>query len=988
MARANAWLVALVALLLSCGGPSKGGPGAVGGSVGGTGLIISGLYLNSSSGAGAVAIRVANPTSAAVNLAGCSLTDELGTRSKRLRERGDRGRRDLFFPTDTRATVVAPGQEVWVARDAAAFAVEFGAPPDFEVNEDSAFPANDKDVPDVRYQGPASKRGSWLTLSRSGSAIVALVDAEDDDRFLSVVPYNMGGKKAKADRPSQDKIRQAEAGMNLAAGALWRGEPLMKSKNLFLPSPPISARNRLFLRDRDADDKLVPDTRTFADWDAASSYTGLGKTANHRLWYPGQSNLRFVRHDEAAVVTMTAAPESNSAATIAAFDAAKHDIKVHMYYFSSPKIADALVRAVKRGVNVSLALEGGVVGVKHGFSDKTRLIAKRIEEAGRDRSKNAAHGFGRVYWIRSDRKAGIDDRYSYDHSKYAILDGRGLIIGSENYGSTGHPVSNTYGNRGWEIQLKTPRGKPALGIVKDLIRVWKADVDPKRFHDYVRYSDDPATLDSEGRGRYGPPPPGLKAKSDLKYGRYVPRDPPQETVTETVGAELVMSPDNSLSERGAILGAIAAARHTLLVEHMSLATQWGGKRSGSPEKTPNVLLQACIEAARRGVKVRILLSCRGFGCDRLDASWEGNKIDNDDTHELVHKLARKEKLDMQVRLLDTTSDEWLDDPESHGNQKIHNKGMIVDGRVTLFSSINGVENSFKANRETGVLVTSKRVAQFYEQLFWYDWTTVMGPRGLQAETASDKEALAALNQSPTRASVQLTGLKPSTRYFLRVSAVDSDATDVETSAPPKALSPHESGLSEELAVDSSPEGTLLLSWPRNRSECLEGDLAGYKVYYDTRPGAIGSGGLVAPDDVRKFGLYQGKGAREGASPIAVAAHEDQPQCKGLREIQATRDPMTKQACVDLLDHVGACVGKAGDVFVELDHALKPHMPVGSPQWQRRKDTLVRGCSGHDMDTAQYWQAEQEQCATLTACGELYMCLRRIEVRHYRGFLKR
>lgn len=980
-------LLCLVALG-ACAGTAKGGAGADSGRDGGArGLIISGLLLNPTSSRGAVAIRIANPTDKSLNLAGCSLTDELGARGKFMRERDEPGRKDLLFPKGTGATLLRPGQQIWLARDAAAFAVEFGALPDFELKDDSGYPATNPAVASVNWLGPRRKNGNWLSLSSGGASIVALVGPDED--VLSVVPYNLsGGRHATAERPDQSRIRVAERAQDLPPGALWSGPPLMTATNLFLPSPPFSGRNRLYLRDRDKDGRLVPDTHSFADWDDASSFTGLGQAANHRLWRPGQSDLRFVRHDEAAIVTVTAAPESNHAATIAAFDAARKDIKVHIYYFSSPAIADALVRAVERGVDVSLAMEGGVVGVRHGFSDKERLIGQRIEAAGRERSKNPAHGLGRVYWIRSDGKAGIDDRYSYDHSKYAIIDERGIIVGSENYGSTGHPVSNTYGNRGWEVQLRTPDGKPALGVVKDLLRVWHADVNPERHHDYIRYSDDPATLDSEGRGRYGPPPPGTTNRSDLHYGRYVPRDPPQETWQETLGAELVVSPDNSLSEHGSILGAIAAARHTLLLEHLTIAAWWGGKKYGSAAKSPNPLLQACFAAARRGVKVRILLSCRGFACDRLDATWERNKTDNDDLHERVNRRARQEKLDMQVRLLDTTSDEWLDDPEDHGALKIHNKGMIVDGRISLVSSINGVENSFKANRETAVLVTSRRVAAYYEQLFWYDWTTIMGPRGLRIQADTSKKALAALAGSPTEASVYLTGLTPSTVYFVRVSALDADATDVETTAPPKALGPHESALSEEVSATSDARGTLLVAWPRNRSECLEGDLAGYKVYYGTRSGPSRSGGLLLPEDVASGGLYTGKGANLGPSPISVAANPDRPQCKELLETQAKREKPTEPVCLKLVEQAGGCVGKAGDFFPELDKALAPHLPLGSPQWQRRRDSLVRACTDPPSESAEFWMAERERCVGLKTCGELYACLRRIEQKHYRGYLRR
>ncbi|MBM4319212.1 MAG: hypothetical protein FJ125_04450, partial [Deltaproteobacteria bacterium] len=686
------------------------------------------------------------------------------------------------------------------------------------------------------------------------------------------------------------------------------------------------------------------------------------------------------------IVTATAAPESNFAGLVRAFDQAKRSIRVHVYYFTSTELGEALVRAVERGVEVTLAMEGGVVGTKHGFSDKGREIARRIEHAGRERSGKPAHGLGRVYWIRSDRTAGIDDRYTYDHSKYAIIDERLIVIGSENYGHTGHPVSNDFGNRGWEVQVATPDGQPALGVVQDLLAVWNDDVDPENHRDTVRYSEEPALLDAEGRGRYGPPPPGTTLESTLEHGRYVPVEPPEQTFRGKMGFQLVVSPDNSLAEEGSILGAIAQARHYVLVQHLSVAAHWGGKK-GTTQRTPNLLLQALLEAAKRGVAVRILLSSRGSACDRLDASWESDRNGNDDVYEQVNAIARRTGQDIEVRLLDLASDDWLDDPEDLGVEKIHNKGMIVDGRVTLFASINGVENSFKGNREVGVLVDSAEVARFYERLFWYDWTTVLAPDELEAlrDPPAGAKGGAILAGDPRRTGVLLTGLQPRTSYHVRVSTYDTDETDVENTLPPTQLGPHESALSDELEATSSPSGTLALRWRRNVSECLEGDLGGYRVYYGRRP-APDRPGMLLPAQALRLGVYNGQEAREGKSPLAVAAGQDQPQCTALRQAQARHEGEMQPACRVLLQRVEQCLGQGEQIFPELEAALRRHGPPGSARWARRTATLGRACSALHGQNARYWQEEREQCGKADSCTALFTCLRRVEGARHRQLL--
>ncbi len=51
----------------------------------------------------------------------------------------------------------------------------------------------------------------------------------------------------------------------------------------------------------------------------------------------------------------------------------------------------------------------------------------------------------------------------------------------------------------------------------------------------------------------------------------------------------------------------------------------------------------------------------------------------------------------------------------------HNKAIIVDGRIVLISSINYSDNSIENNREAGVIIENDDVAQWYSEVFDYDW---------------------------------------------------------------------------------------------------------------------------------------------------------------------------------------------------------------------------------------------------------------------------
>ncbi|MFW9850274.1 MAG: phosphatidylserine/phosphatidylglycerophosphate/cardiolipin synthase family protein, partial [Candidatus Thorarchaeota archaeon] len=51
----------------------------------------------------------------------------------------------------------------------------------------------------------------------------------------------------------------------------------------------------------------------------------------------------------------------------------------------------------------------------------------------------------------------------------------------------------------------------------------------------------------------------------------------------------------------------------------------------------------------------------------------------------------------------------------------HNKGIIVDGRIVLVSSINYSDGSITENREAGVIIEHEGIAQWYQDVYDYDW---------------------------------------------------------------------------------------------------------------------------------------------------------------------------------------------------------------------------------------------------------------------------
>jgi phosphatidylserine/phosphatidylglycerophosphate/cardiolipin synthase-like enzyme len=52
----------------------------------------------------------------------------------------------------------------------------------------------------------------------------------------------------------------------------------------------------------------------------------------------------------------------------------------------------------------------------------------------------------------------------------------------------------------------------------------------------------------------------------------------------------------------------------------------------------------------------------------------------------------------------------------------HNKGLVIDRESVIVSSTNWSENSIARAREAGVLIESPEVAQYFAEVFEFDWS--------------------------------------------------------------------------------------------------------------------------------------------------------------------------------------------------------------------------------------------------------------------------
>ncbi|MFB6082051.1 MAG: phospholipase D-like domain-containing protein [Halanaeroarchaeum sp.] len=244
-------------------------------------------------------------------------------------------------------------------------------------------------------------------------------------------------------------------------------------------------------------------------------------------------------------------------------------------------------------------------------------------------------------------------RYAYHHAKYAVVDDRAVVT-SENWKPSG---IGGHGSRGWGVVIHDSE------LAAHLATVFAADagwVDGRPWSAVASSGepDEPATAD------------------------YPTRFAPVTATATEVG--VLLAPDNA---EPALLRLLAGAEESLRIEQVSI----------DPE---GPLVAGAIDAARRGVEVRILLSGTWYVASENRALAEN-----------LTALARQESLPLEVRLVE---------PRSRFDH-VHVKGVIVDREQTVVGSINWNPHALRENREVAVLIDDPTVGRYYARLFRADW---------------------------------------------------------------------------------------------------------------------------------------------------------------------------------------------------------------------------------------------------------------------------
>lgn len=260
-------------------------------------------------------------------------------------------------------------------------------------------------------------------------------------------------------------------------------------------------------------------------------------------WRPlGATNFSISRSDAASVRVFVLPDDPEVPAET--LRNADRRIFLAGYSFTSRRIADLLVAARNRGVNVHVVVDDAPVG---GISTREATVLDRL--AAND--------------ITVEVIGGKRGRYDFHHAKYAIADDEAVVM-TENWKPAG---VGGHASRGWGVVV----GGDA---VTDLREVFAADTS---WNDTVPWTD-------FRKGRtFNPTAPA--------NGSYPTRFPAKRVPVDSVN--VLTAPDNAES---GVVSLLRSANDSISVQQMTV----GG--------IDQPFVRATLAAARRGVEVRVLLS--------------------------------------------------------------------------------------------------------------------------------------------------------------------------------------------------------------------------------------------------------------------------------------------------------------------------------------------------------------------------------------------
>jgi phosphatidylserine/phosphatidylglycerophosphate/cardiolipin synthase-like enzyme len=384
-----------------------------------------------------------------------------------------------------------------------------------------------------------------------------------------------------------------------------------------------------------------------------------------------QPDLTIVASEDVKTVAAAVSPESSYRLVKETIDAAREDVRLYIYHVDADHMIELLRDAEARGVRVRIMCES----TQNNEEEQQRLrdLGAEVKTAPSTRDRPA---------------------FSLCHQKFAVIDGKTLLLGSANWGDNGVP-------------LLTESGAFFPGY-----REWFVRIDNQSLADWFT-----GLFDADWNVPVQDVPPGVVEEAPAPPPVLVPVvagavpeklfDIERVDLDEPVRVTPIISPDNYLTFAKQLIEEATSS--------IDIQQQYIKFRGGDTPQLGELL--AALERRKGELTIRIILSAR------FPESWEDS----------LASLA-------QFNLIDTVR---AMNPDFFAH--LHNKGLIFDRHKVIVTSTNWSQNSIALAREAGVLIESPKIAGYYASVFDFDWEIARSP----SDVPPDIENLMALAAADT-----------------------------------------------------------------------------------------------------------------------------------------------------------------------------------------------------------------------------------------------
>ena len=383
--------------------------------------------------------------------------------------------------------------------------------------------------------------GASVIISPDASAVKAMgatliLDADDVMNYPVWMPNS--GAAMQLVSPDGDVADTFVYGNGPTDLQGWNGPAIAE--------PVTSVDRILYLRGDGCGD--MPDMDNSNDWQSRWSVAG----ASH---FCGINSF-----SQDSVVTPLIGPEYGYSEVLNMIDSANISIHLHIYQLHHTGLAQALIDASLRGVEVIVVIHEPEDWWGDYSVGQSNGIAWELENAGAE-----------VMQFTSSSSS----PYQYIHSKIAVVDSNTVWLGSGNWKESSIP-SDGSGNRDWGVIVES------TDLASIVLERMEFDEDPSQLH----VVDKNFLTEQPEQGSYNPPV--ATTGGDM-----------MQSISGPISGELLTCPDDCMEGLAQLISS-ADSEILLSLQYFEMDWYWGWQE--------NPLLDELESAAQRGVSIRLAIN--------------------------------------------------------------------------------------------------------------------------------------------------------------------------------------------------------------------------------------------------------------------------------------------------------------------------------------------------------------------------------------------